>query len=130
MHRHRVLLIEDEKELAELLGELLADLGYEVRIAASMGAARMQLAAFAPCAVVTDLTLPDVERSELVPTLRPLVGGAPIVLMSAIAASELRRLAEEQGAEGAISKPFELEQFEQAVRFECPPEAEEEAAPL
>ena len=103
MHRHRILLIEDEAELAQQLGE-----------------AEEHLASFQPCAVVTDLTLPDVPREDVVSRLRNHVGGSPIILMSAIAASELRRTAEEQGAQGAISKPFELDEFEQAVRFDCP----------
>ncbi len=119
MHQHRVLLIEDEAELAELLGELLRDFEYDVRVAGSLGQAEEHLASFRPCAVVTDLTLPDVNREELVPRLRAHVGTAPIILMSAIAASELRRMADEQGAQGAISKPFELEEFERAVRFDC-----------
>jgi len=120
MHRHRVLLIEDEAELAELLGELLRDFEYDVRIAGSLAEAEGHLAGFQPCAVVTDLTLPDVAREDVVGRLRDRVGQAPIILMSAIAASELRRMAEEQGAQGAISKPFELDEFERAVRFDCP----------
>ena len=120
MHTHRVLLIEDEEELAELLGELLRDFEYDVRIANSLAGAEAHLADFSPCAVVTDVTLPDVARDELVERLRQGVGPAPILLMSAIAPADLRKMAEEQGAQGAISKPFELEEFERAVRFECP----------
>lgn len=125
MHRHRVLLIEDESELAELLGELLRDFDYDVRIAGSLGQAEEHLVEFHPCAVVTDLTLPDVARENVVSRLRQHVGSAPVILMSAIAASELRRTAEEQGAQGAISKPFELDEFERAVRFDCPETAAE-----
>ncbi|WP_373047062.1 response regulator transcription factor [Vulgatibacter sp.] len=119
MHRHRVLLIEDEAELAELLGELLRDFDYDVRVAGSIGQAEEHLATWHPCAVVTDVTLPDVSRDDLVPRLRGEVGNAPIVLMSAIAPGDLRKMAEEQGAQGVISKPFELDEFERAVRFEC-----------
>ena len=128
MHTHRVLLIEDEAELAELLGELLRDFEYDVRVAGSLAAADEHLADFQPCAVVTDVTLPDVGRDELVEELRQRVGAAPILLMSAIAPSELRRMASEQGAQGAISKPFELEEFERAVRFECPETAAQPSA--
>lgn len=119
MHAHRVLLIEDEPELAELLVELLRDFDYDVRSAESFSAAVEVLSDFRPCAVLSDVTLPDVDRDQLVARLRERVGQAPIVLMSAIAPSELRRLAAEQGAQGAISKPFELSDFEKAVRFEC-----------
>lgn len=128
MHRHRILLIEDEAELAELLGDLLRDFGHEVRVAGSVGEAEEHLRGWPPCAVVTDVTLPDVAREELVQRLRINVGSAPILLMSAIAPSDLRKLAEEQGAQGTIPKPFDLDEFEQAVRFECPESAEEPAA--
>lgn len=119
MHRHKILLIEDEAELASLLGELLSDLDAEVRVAADLAEAENHLATFHPCVVVTDLTLPDVDRDDLIPRLRARVGGTPIVLMSAIAASELHRFAQEQGAQGSVAKPFELEEFEQSVVFRC-----------
>lgn len=128
MHRHRVLLIEDEAELAELLGELLCDFDYDVRLAGTIGEAEEHLAGFSPCAVVTDLTLPDVAREEVVERLRAYVGGTPIVLMSAISPAELRRFAEEHGAQGAIPKPFDLEEFEKTVLFQCP-ETEHAPAP-
>lgn len=123
MHHHRILLIEDEKDLADLLGELLSDFDFEVRVAMSLAEAEEHLDAFHPCAVITDLTLPDIEREELIPRLRARVGDAPIVLMSAIAESELHRFAEEQGAQGALAKPFELEEFERSVMFRCPDQA-------
>lgn len=126
MHRHRALLIEDESELATLLGELLSDFDFEVRVAGSLAEAESHLGSFRPCVVITDLTLPDVDREDLIPRLRTRVGETPIVLMSAIAASELHRFAREQGAQGAVAKPFELEEFERSVVFRC---QEEAAAP-
>ena len=120
MHRHAVLLIEDEEELASLLGELLRDLDYEVRVAGSFGEAKEMLTDFRPCTVVSDLTLPDVPREELVARLREEVGDLPIRLMSAIAESELRRFALDQGAQGALSKPFDLDDFERVVVQDCP----------
>lgn len=128
MHRHRVLLIEDEEELAELLGDLLRDIGHEVRVAGSVGEAEEHLAGWLPCAVITDVTLPDVPREELVQRLRARVAATPILLMSAIAASDLRKMAEEQGAQGTIPKPFDLDEFERAVSFECPESREETAS--
>ena len=125
MHQHRILLVEDEVELAELLADLVRDLGHEVRTADSLAGAREHLLGFRPCAVISDVTLPDVGRDELVARLRELVGDAPIILMSAITPSELRKLAEEHGAQGVLSKPFELAEFEAAIRFECPESAEE-----
>lgn len=127
MHRHRILLVEDETELASLLGELLSDFDAEVRVAANLAEAESHLGSFRPCVVVSDLTLPDVDRDDLIPRLRARVGETPIVLMSAIAASELHRFAEEQGAQGFVAKPFELEEFERSVVYRC--EEEEAAAP-
>lgn len=119
MHRHQVLVLEDEPELAELLEELLRDLGHEVESAGTMAAALESLGRRPVCAVVADLTLPDVSREEVVPQLRTKSGGASIILMSAIAAHDLDRLGREAGVDRVIPKPFDLDQFERALVFGC-----------
>ncbi|AKU92789.1 response regulator transcription factor [Vulgatibacter incomptus] len=127
MHRHRVLLLEDEPELAELLIELLADLSYEVERAATMSEALSSLSKSTPCAIVADLTLPDVARADVVTRLRTRSKGASIVLMSAISSQDLEALGKREGVDGVIAKPFDLEHFERSIVLACRHEAREEA---
>lgn len=116
---HRVLLIEDEPDLVEVLGELLREQGHHVAAAASLGEAVESLRAFSPCVIVSDLTLPDASGIEAARMLRALARGTPLYLMSAVPASDLVALAREAGASGAIAKPFELSEFERVVQTGC-----------
>lgn len=121
MHRHVVLLVEDEPDLASLLAELLTE--HEVHTAPNMAQAEAILRTVEPCAIVSDLTLPDVDRSEVVGRLRAKGGGAAIILMSAIAPQDLEQIAAGQGVDAVISKPFDIDDFERAITFRCPPRA-------
>ncbi len=120
-HRHRILVLEDEPELAELLVEILGDLSHQVESAATMAQALAILDRAPVCAIIADLTLPDVSRDEVVGALRTKSGSASIALMSAIAAPELARMGRTQGIEQVIAKPFDLEEFERALVFGCEP---------
>ena len=117
MHRHAILLIEDEPELAVLLEEILED--YEVQSASNMAQAAELLENFHPCVVISDLSLPDVPRDEVVATIRASAPGVPIILMSAISTQDLEEAAREQGADRIIPKPFEIEIFEASLVFGC-----------
>lgn len=117
MHHHSILLIEDEPELASLLEEILG--GHEVRTANTMEQAVEILRSFEPCVVISDLSLPDVPRSEVIERIRRAAPAPPIILMSAIAPEELAQTGREQGATRIIAKPFDLDEFEGSLTFGC-----------
>lgn len=100
-----------------LLEEILE--GYDVQSAANMGQATELLENLHPCVVISDLSLPDVPRDEVVATIRASAPGVPIILMSAIATQDLEMTAREQGADRIIPKPFEIEIFEASLVFGC-----------
>ncbi len=111
----KILLVEDEADLGEMISELLRELGFEVRLALTFSACLAAASTFRPSVVVTDLTLPDVEVDAVVPRLREAFPGIPILLTSAKAPAELRRIAAATGADGAVSKPFDIELFQSVV---------------
>jgi len=119
MHQHRILVLEDEPELAELLVELLRDLAYDVESVGRMEDALAALQRGPRCAVLADLTLPDVAREEVVGSLRTRSGTAKILLMSAIPAADLERLGRKLSVDRVIPKPFDLDEFEDALVFGC-----------
>lgn len=70
----RVLLVDDDVEVVQVLGELLTILGQEVRCA-SDGAASLDLArAFSPHVVVLDLDMPGMDGFEVAVALRKIAG--------------------------------------------------------
>lgn len=119
MHRHRILVIEDEEELSDLLAEIIGDMSHEVEQAATMGEALAILDRGPFCTILSDLTLPDIDREQVVHTLRAHGGNASIMLMSAIASQGLSRFGRQMGVDRVISKPFDLDDFENAMVFGC-----------
>jgi two-component sensor histidine kinase len=62
----RILIVEDDPGVAELVGERLAEIGCECEVAATGSAARASIAALRPDLLVLDYSLPDMRADELV----------------------------------------------------------------
>jgi len=114
-----VLVVEDEVHLANLLKHVLANEGYTVRNAKN----RAELVAEIrqpprPDLVLLDVSLPDVDGFDVLLKIRqhPSLRTMPVVMLTAKATRDavLRGLA--GGADGYITKPFEIDVLMQAVR--------------
>jgi DNA-binding response OmpR family regulator len=103
----KVVVIDDERHLRELLELGLAEDGFEVRSAAD-GRAGLQLVRdWRPDAIVLDVMLPFVDGLELLPMLRRITE-APILMLSAKADTDDRITGLRRGADDYIRKPFEM----------------------
>ncbi|HXN81764.1 MAG TPA: response regulator, partial [Myxococcales bacterium] len=79
----RILIIDDEASIRELLAMHLEERGYEV-LAASTGAEGFRLAAQGdPAAIVLDMRLPDASGLDLIPELRKRAAEAPVLMITA-----------------------------------------------
>ena len=104
----RILLIEDDADLAGLLDRVLTDEGYDVTRAGD-GHTGLHLALTRPLdAMIVDRGLPAVEGLDLIARLRSRGVGTPIVVLSARNSTEDRVEGLDAGAEDYVSKPFEL----------------------
>src|SRR3989442_14556791 len=112
----RVLVVDDEPTIRELVGEALREAGYWVETAAH-GAEALQLmhGAQPPQAIVLDLMMPRLDGTGFVERMRlnPRLASVPIVLVTA--AYGAAQAAERMGAHVCITKPFELDHLVQAV---------------
>jgi len=95
-----LLLVEDDKDLGELIKQELVRLGFEVTWAQSLGEAKSFAKKKIDLAVV-DLQLPDGQGWDLVEVL-----SIPILMMSAQGSPENRLLGIEKGVIDFIPKPF------------------------
>jgi two-component system alkaline phosphatase synthesis response regulator PhoP len=106
----RVLLVEDDPDLAEATAEFLRLEALDVRVAASGRDALESAAAFQPQLVLCDLHLPDMPGLDLVRRLRtdPSTAGTYIAILTALRERDLtdRPEAGEQHADAFISKPL------------------------
>ena len=103
----KVVVIDDERHLRELLELGLGEDGFEVRSAAD-GRSGLQLVRdWRPDAIVLDVMLPFVDGLELLPMLRRITE-APIVMLSAKADTDDRISGLRRGADDYVSKPVSL----------------------
>jgi CheY-like chemotaxis protein len=106
----RVLVVDDEPLIRWSVSESLADAGCDVAQAADAISALRKITTAAPAfdVVVLDLRLPDMDDLSLLATVRQLVPGTRLVLMTAFGTPEMIAEAIRLGA-AVISKPFELD---------------------
>jgi DNA-binding response OmpR family regulator/two-component sensor histidine kinase len=108
MGRRKILLVEDDPDLAGILARTLAAEGLQPLPATSLAAARSLLLEGRPDAVLLDLGLPDGDGLELLEELRrdARTSDVPVLVMSAIARDEHKKLAEPVVVDW-LHKPFE-----------------------
>ena len=105
----RVLIVEDEDTISEVVADALTLEGYEVRRARNGREALEMLQDWLPQLILLDLMMPVMNGWAFRAAQRQLTGGAadvPVVVLSG--AREARARADELGAVEAMSKPFEL----------------------
>ena len=108
--RPRVLVIEDDVDIAGVLRRSLDKEGYEVRIAADGEAALDEAGLFEPDAVVLDLGLPKLDGVEVCRRLRQ-DGDVPILILTARDAVDARVEGLDSGADDYLVKPFERDEL-------------------
>jgi DNA-binding response OmpR family regulator len=106
----RVLVVEDDEEIAHVLQRSLRLEGYEVRIAGDGEEALDQSAAFNPDLVILDLGLPKIDGIEVARRLRS-ADDVPILMLTARDALESRVEGLDSGADDYLVKPFERQEL-------------------
>ena len=116
MEEIKVLLIEDEKKIADALSKGLRELDYHVEVAydGSIGLRLFGSKAFD--LVITDINLPGVNGFELCKTIRSRDQHIPIIMLTALASTEDKIEGFDAGADDYISKPFEFKELVVRIR--------------
>jgi DNA-binding response OmpR family regulator len=108
--RPRVLVVEDDVDIAGVLRRSLDKEGYDVRIAGDGEVALEEAGDFEPDAVVLDLGLPKLDGVEVCRRLRE-DGDMPILILTARDALDARVEGLDSGADDYLVKPFEREEL-------------------
>ncbi len=106
----RVLVVDDEPSLAELLSSVLRYEGWSVRTAGSGAEAVKSGRDFRPDAVVLDIMLPDFDGVEVMRRLRSELPGVCVLFLTARDAVEDRVAGLTAGGDDYVTKPFSLEE--------------------
>jgi DNA-binding response OmpR family regulator len=106
----RVLVVEDDGEIADVLRRSLRMEGYDVRVAGDGVGALDEAAVFEPDAVVLDLGLPRLDGVEVTKRLRQ-DGDVPILILTARDGVDARVQGLDSGADDYLVKPFERQEL-------------------
>ncbi|MFI7639082.1 response regulator transcription factor [Nonomuraea sp. NPDC049400] len=108
--RVNILVVDDEPSLTELLSMVMRQESWDVRSAHNGSAAIRAARGFRPDAVVLDVMLPNMDGIRLLPRLRAVLPGVPILFLTALDSLQDRLVGLRAGADDYVTKPFRLEE--------------------
>ena len=111
----RILVVDDEPQIARVLRTGLKTHGYDVRVAADGLSALETFNDWCPDLVVTDLSMPNLDGLELCRRLRQ-VSQLPIIVLSVRGEEKIKVESLDAGADDYVTKPFGMEELLARVR--------------
>lgn len=112
----RILLVEDNQELADWLGRTLRRQNYTVDWVGNGADADFLLRSERFDLVILDLTLPKMDGQEVLRRLRARHNGTPVLVLTANNTTQSRVSELDHGADDYVAKPFEVEELEARIR--------------
>ena len=111
----KILIVEDEQNIAQLLNLYLEKEGYQAQIAADGGKAVELFRSFAPDLVLLDIMLPVMDGWAVLSRIRA-ESKTPVIMLTAKGETNDRVTGLEQGADDYIVKPFEAKEVLARIR--------------
>jgi len=112
----RILVIDDDPELLDVLSHVLSQAGYQVATAADGRQASALYRSHTPDIVITDIYMPDRDGLEALMELRRDFPRVKVIAMSGgISNQEMLQVASALGASRTLAKPFEPAELLSAV---------------
>jgi two-component system response regulator TctD len=112
----RILLVEDNKDLASWLGKALRQAQYAVDIVHDGEDADHALRLAEYALVILDLALPKVDGMTVLRRLRQRANKVPVIILTANASLGGRVAGLDEGADDYLAKPFEIAELEARIR--------------
>jgi DNA-binding response OmpR family regulator len=104
----RVLIVDDEPDLAEALELHLKYAGYETVAASSGEEALRKVTAERPHVILLDIRMPDMDGLEVLRRVREIAPQVAVIMVTAVRDEQVRREALDTGAADFITKPIDL----------------------
>ena len=108
-----ILIVDDEKDIRELIGDILKDEGYTIRLAGNSDDAMAEINADPPSLMILDIWLKDsrMDGIDILKTVKRDNPDVPVVIISGHGNIEIAVAAIKQGAYDFIEKPFNIDQL-------------------
>jgi CheY-like chemotaxis protein len=111
----RVLLVDDDATILDVIGEALREVGHDVRTCDSGAAAIVAMEEAYYDVLITDLGMPGVSGWDVAKRARQIDPPLPVVVISGWGAQITNEQLKASGVEKLLAKPFRLEQIRQAI---------------
>ena len=112
----RLLVVDDDRALRDVLRRALTLASYEVRLAESGAEALAEVTSGVPDAVVLDVGLPDIDGLEVCRLLRREGNRVPVLMLTARDAVSDRIDGLDAGADDYLVKPFDIDELKARLR--------------
>lgn len=106
-----ILVVDDDKEIADMVKNFLKAGGYSCSVAYNAKKALSTIKSHIPDLVFLDIVMPDIDGIELLNQIKQISNNIKVVMMSGVTDEEVCAKAIEEGASGYITKPFSLQQL-------------------
>jgi two-component system OmpR family response regulator len=113
---HRILVVDDEPNIVEVVSMALRYQGFEVASAANGQDALAQVSAFRPHLMLLDVMLPDLDGFEVAERLGAQRADIPIIFLTARDATPDKVRGLTAGGDDYVTKPFSLEELVARIR--------------
>jgi len=125
----RILIVDDELTMLQMLGQLLEGLGHEVRGVPTGEKAIEELSGFEPHLVLADLRMKGASGLDVLKAARRQGRDLPVIIMTAYAEVDTAVEAIREGASDYLPKPFKLEDLRLKVELALGPASHRGAGP-
>ena len=114
----KILIVEDNPDLSQLLALYLSNAGYEISLARNLAEGISKALAERPDLIITDLYLPDMNAVDATLILKqdPATSGIPIVVLTAMTFGEWKTKALKAGVAKYLIKPISPPELTEVVR--------------
>ncbi len=114
----KVLLVEDEEELIQIVETVMQDEGFEVRKALSAEDALVVCREYIPDIIICDIKMGEMDGLTMLGELRddPRLSNAPFIFLTAIDSFGTKDKAKKLGANAYITKPFDVDELVATVK--------------
>jgi two-component system response regulator MprA len=112
----RLLVVDDDRALRDVLRRALSLAGYEIRFAESGSEALAEVTGAVPDAVVLDVGLPDIDGLDVCRLLRREGNRVPVLMLTARDAVSDRIDGLDAGADDYLVKPFDIDELKARLR--------------
>ena len=113
MTKEKIMIVDDEKDIRELIGDILKDEGYAIRLAGNSDDAMAEINADPPSLMILDIWLKDsrMDGIDILKSVKRDNPDVPVVIISGHGNIEIAVAAIKQGAYDFIEKPFNIDQL-------------------